>query len=150
MQIMAVQKYTRQTPRKVRLVANTVKKLPLDQAFRQLSVMERRASLVVTKVLKQAVANAMNNHGYRFSDLSIEKMIVNEGPRYRRFRAVSRGRAHGVIKRSSHITVVLKTSEPTAPAKAAAEVKAAEKKTETTGVVKAEKKTTKKVRVQKK
>jgi large subunit ribosomal protein L22 len=45
------------------------------------------------------------------SDLVIDRVIVNEGPRYKRFRAVSRGRAHNVIKRTSHVTVVLKTKE---------------------------------------
>ena len=108
---MATQKYTRQTPRKVRLVANTVKKLPLEQALRQLSVMERRASLVVMKVVKQAMANAINNHGLKFDELVLSNILVTEGPRYRRFNAVSRGRAHGIIKRTSHICVTLMTKD---------------------------------------
>jgi len=124
---MATQKYTRQTPRKVRLVANTVKKLPLEQALRQLSVMERRASLVVMKVLKQAMANAMNNHGLKFDELVLSNILITEGPRYRRFNAVSRGRAHGIIKRTSHISVTLTTKDEVAatvtnPAVAEAEV----------------------------
>lgn len=127
MTIMATQKYTRQTPRKVRLVANTVKKLPLEQALRQLSVMERRASLVVMKVLKQAMANAMNNHGLKFDELVLSNILITEGPRYRRFNAVSRGRAHGIIKRTSHISVTLTTKDEVAatvtnPAVAEAEV----------------------------
>lgn len=114
MLIKAVQKYTRQTPRKLRLVANSVKDLSLEQAVKQLSVMERKASQEVGKVIRQAVANAVNNHGYQVSDLSIERILVNEGPRFRRFQAVSRGRAHNIIKRTSHITVVLKTADEAA------------------------------------
>jgi large subunit ribosomal protein L22 len=111
MLIKAVQKNTRQAPRKVRLIANTVKKLPLEQALKQLAVIERKATVVVGKVVRQAVADAMNNHGYQFSDLLLDSITVNEGPRYRRFQAVSRGRAHGITKRTCHITVVLRTMD---------------------------------------
>jgi large subunit ribosomal protein L22 len=109
--IKATQKNTRQSPRKVRLVANTIKNLSLEEAFRQLAVIPRKATEVVSKVMRQAVANAVNNHGYQATDLVIDSVIVNEGTRYKRFRAVSRGRAHNVVKRSSHVTVVLKTKE---------------------------------------
>lgn len=111
MLIKAMQKYTRQTPRKVRLVANQIKDLPLDQAMQQLAVIEKRATDVVAKTLRMAIADATHNHGYQVSDLSIERIIIGEGPRYRRFRSVSRGRAHGIIKRSCHVTVVLQTQD---------------------------------------
>jgi large subunit ribosomal protein L22 len=121
MLIKAVQKYTRQSPRKVRLIANTVRKLSVDQALKQLAVIEKKATMVVSKVMRQAIADAVHNHGYQLSDLSIDNILVNEGPRYRRFQPVSRGRAHGIIKRTCHITVVLKTKEeeakPVAPQK---------------------------------
>ncbi len=111
MTIRATQKYTRQTSRKVRFIANTIKKLPIEAAMQQLSVIERKATEVVAKVLRQAVADATHNHGLLISDLQIDQIYVNEGPRYRRFQAVSRGRAHGIIKRTSHVTVILKTKE---------------------------------------
>lgn len=111
--ITATQKFTRQTPRKLRLVANTVKKLPLDQAIRQLAVIERRSTLVLMKTVKQAIANALNNHSLKFDDLKIENILITDGPRYKRFRAVSRGRAHEIKKRTSHITVKLTTIERT-------------------------------------
>jgi large subunit ribosomal protein L22 len=111
MLISATQKNTRQSPRKVRLVANTVKSLSLEEAFNQLALIPKHATDVVAKVVRQAVANAVNNHGYQVSDLVIEKIIVNEGPRFKRFQAVSRGRAHNITKRTSHVTVVLKTKE---------------------------------------
>jgi large subunit ribosomal protein L22 len=111
MLVTAYQKNTRQTSRKLRLVANTVKGLPLADAVKQLAVIERRATLPILKVVKQALANATHNHGLQVGDLVLDQILITEGPRYRRFRAASRGRAHGVTKRTSHIKVVLRTQE---------------------------------------
>jgi len=143
MLIKATQKNTRQTPRKVRLVANTVKNLELTEAIKQLSVIERRATLVILKTLRQAIANAMNNHGFAYEDLKLENILVTEGPRYKRFQAVSRGRAHSILKRTSHVTVILRAGEnqvKTAEKSKESEIKAEEVKTE----VKTEKKVVKK------
>ena len=111
MKITATQTQVRQTPLKVRLVANQVKDLPLEQALRQLSVMQRRASLVLLKVIKQAIANAMNNHSLDFENLTIKSIQVTPGATYKRWRAVSRGRAHSIMKRTSHIKVELEVKE---------------------------------------
>ncbi len=162
MQIIAVQKYVRTSPRKVRLVANAVKGMPVATALQQLSVMERRASQVVMKVMRQAIANAIHNHNLKAGDLKIESIQIQGGPTYKRFRAVSRGRAHTIMKRTSHVMVTLKTAEADKKAtetqktetKAAAKPaatkaepapKAVEKKTETkkTAVKKTTKKETK-------
>ena len=113
MLIAATQKFTRQTPRKMRLVANAVRKLPLADALQQLAVIERRATIGVLKVVQQAIANAVNNSGYKFEDLALKNILVTEGSRYKRFRAVSRGRGHGVLKRTSHIRVELEAGAPT-------------------------------------
>ena len=109
MQIIAEQKNTRQTPRKVRLVANSVKNLPLEQALKQLAVGERKATIVVMKVVRQALANAVHNHRLSPEDLILKNILVTEGARYKRFRAVSRGRAHNVVKKTCHVKVVLET-----------------------------------------
>lgn len=111
MKIRAQQNNTRQTPRKVRLVANQVKDLSLEKALRQLAVIERKAATTILKVVRQAVANATNNHGLKFEDLELDSIIVKKGPTYKRFRAVSRGRAHRILKRSCHIEVTLKTED---------------------------------------
>jgi large subunit ribosomal protein L22 len=124
MLITAQQKNIRQTPRKLRLVANAVRKMPLSAAIQQLAVIERRATMPILKVVKQAIANAVNNHGLATADLELKDIRVNEGPRYRRFRAVSRGRAHNVVKLTSHVTVTLSTREVT---KSATTTKGAEK-----------------------
>jgi len=109
MKITVVQKSIRQSPRKVRLVANSVKKLPVSQAILQLGQIQRKASIVVLKTLRQAIANAQHNHGLSVSDLTIASIEVGEGVRYRRFQPVSRGRAHGIIKRTSLIRITLES-----------------------------------------
>lgn len=139
MLIKATQKYTRQSPRKVRLVANTVKKLPLEQALTQLAVIERKSTLVIMKVVKQAMANAINNHGMKFEDLTLDSIQVTPGPTYRRMRAASRGRGMEIKKRTSHITVVLSSKEAgkvAEPVKAEAKAVKAEVKAETKPAVK--------------
>lgn len=110
MLITAEQKNTRQTPRKVRLVANLVKNMPIEKALRQLSVVERKASIVVLKVIRQAMANAIHNHRLNPEDLMVKGILVTEGARYKRFRAVSRGRAHNVVKKTCHVKVVLESN----------------------------------------
>ncbi len=109
MKIRAQQKNSRQSPRKVRLVANQVKNLSLAEAFSQLALMERKASLVILKVMRQAVANAVHNHQLSVDDLEIDNILVKTGPTYKRWQPVSRGRAHKILKRTTHVEVILKT-----------------------------------------
>jgi large subunit ribosomal protein L22 len=105
--IKATQKNTRQTALKVRLVANQVRKLSLTAAITQLGVIQKRASLNILKLIRQAIADAVNNHGFTVSELTLKNITVTVGPTYKRFRAVSRGRAHTILKRTCHITVEL-------------------------------------------
>ena len=111
MKIRAEQKNTRQSARKVRLLANQVKDMSLEKAFEQLALMERRASIVLLKVIRQAVANAIHNHQLSFEDLELDNIIVKVGPTYKRWQPVSRGRAHKILKRTCHIEVTLKTKQ---------------------------------------
>lgn len=120
MTIIATQKFARQAPRKVRLVANSVRKMKLEAAVRQLGVMDRTASTLVLKVMRQAIANAMNNHGFKFEELELKNIIVGNASTYKRFRAASRGRANSVFKRSCHVTVELEKPEVTPVATPAA------------------------------
>lgn len=113
MEIKATQRSIRQAPRKVRLVANAVKELSLEQAIRQLAVMRRAATLPVLKTLRQAVANAQHNHGLSPANLRIKELLVNDGASLKRWRAVSRGRSHAVSKKTCHVLVTLETIELT-------------------------------------
>ncbi|MBP7876070.1 50S ribosomal protein L22 [Candidatus Woesebacteria bacterium] len=120
MEIKATQRYIRQAPRKVRLVANTVKDLSLEEAIRQLAVIPRAATIPVLKTLRLAVANAVHNHGLSPADLRIKELIVNDGAILKRWRAVSRGRSHSINKKTCHVAVTLATIEnavATTPAK---------------------------------
>lgn len=114
MEITASQLDVRQAPRKVRLVANTVKAMSLEAAIRQLAVVPRAATLPVLKTLRQAVANATHNHGLAAANLRIKEIIVNDGATLKRWRAVSRGRAHSIQKKTCHVMVTLETIETTA------------------------------------
>lgn len=113
--IKAEQRNTRQTSRKVRLVVDVVKEMNMVDAINQLAVMNRKSSLLVLKVLRQAIANATNNFGLAVGDLEIDNIIVNDGPALKRWRAVSRGRAHTILKRTCHVRVDLKTKENAKP-----------------------------------
>jgi large subunit ribosomal protein L22 len=126
--ITATQKNTRQTPLKVRLVANQVKKLSLQDAIVQLGVIERRASLVILKLIRQAVADAVHNHSYNVSDLTLKNIVVTPGPVYKRFQPVSRGRAHSILKRTCHITVELVASDKTEKSTSTQKTKSKSKK----------------------
>lgn len=131
MLITAEQRNSRQSDIKVRLVANSVKKLSIELALKQLAVMEQKGSLVVMKVLRQAIANAIHNHNLALSDLVIQSILVNSGTSYKRFRAVSRGRAHSILKKTCHVRVTLatKAAAPVVPTPAVAPVTASEIKT---------------------
>lgn len=104
----AYQKFIRQSPRKMRLVADLVRNMKVDMALTQLTLSNKRAAQAVLKVLEQAKANAVNNSQLNPASLLIDQIIIEEGPTYKRWQAVSRGRAHSIMKRTSHIKVVLK------------------------------------------
>jgi large subunit ribosomal protein L22 len=115
MQIIAYQKFIRTTPRKLRLVADSVRHMHPTKALLYLKFMHKRAASEVIKVLKQAVANAVNNQSLDEKDLKIKHILVEEGPRYKRFRAASRGRARMILRRTSHIKIILENTEPKKP-----------------------------------
>lgn len=111
MLIKAEQKFSRQTSTRLRLVAAGVKKLSPAVAIEQLRFMDLKAAETILLVMKQAVANAKNNLGLSADALTIKEIIIGEGPQYKRFQPVSRGRAHSILKRSAHIRVVLESQE---------------------------------------
>lgn len=111
MEVKAYQKNIRTSPRKLRLVADTVRRLPPQEAILKLRFMHKRAAGDLRKVLRQAVSNAVNNHNLSEKVLRIKHLIVEEGPRLKRWRAVSRGRAHRILKKMSHVKVILEAKE---------------------------------------
>lgn len=105
-QVRAVARFVTMTPRKVRLVVDSVRGLRADDALAALSFMPKAAAKPVYKVIRSAIGNA-EDIGLNRDDLVISEIRADEGPRrmWRRFGA--RGRFKPIIKRSAHITVVL-------------------------------------------
>lgn len=95
-------------PDKVRLVANLVKKMPANEAEAQLMILPKRAAKPILKLLKSGVANMVNNRKADAEKLVIESITVDEGPSFKRFLPRSMGRATPLLKRTSHITIVLR------------------------------------------
>jgi large subunit ribosomal protein L22 len=111
-EIRAQNRHVWQAPRKVRLVVDRVRGMDAEEAMGVLRLMPQRAATPVYKLIKSAVANAENNFGMASEDLYIAEIFADEGPvrRWRRFGA--RGRFKPILKRSSHISVVLRERTP--------------------------------------
>jgi len=99
--------FIRMSPRKLRLVADVVRGMDAETALSHLKFLKKRATSPMVKTVKQAVANA-KQLGLS-SPLKISKLMINKGPVYKRFRAVSRGQGHGVEKKTAHIVVELES-----------------------------------------
>jgi large subunit ribosomal protein L22 len=97
------------SPRKVRLVVDTVRGKSVNQAMNILTFTRKKAARSVQKLLKSAVANAVENHGVSdVDDLVIDHITVDAGPTLKRFTPRARGRATPIRKRTSHIRVLLR------------------------------------------
>lgn len=103
--VRAYAKGVDQTPRKVSLVASLVRGRSVADALVILDHTPKRAALAVRKAIASAQANATNNHGLDAKSLQITTLSVTCGPRLRRFKPASRGRALPFQKRTSHILV---------------------------------------------
>jgi large subunit ribosomal protein L22 len=107
MEVKATAKFIRKSPRKVRLVMDAVRGKPVDEAMAILRFLPQGAAREVLNVVKSAAANAENNYQMASEDLWIKAIYADEGPTFKRFRARARGMASPILKRTSHITVVV-------------------------------------------
>jgi large subunit ribosomal protein L22 len=107
MEVRAVSKYVRISPRKVRILIPSVKGRPVEKGLEALRFMPQKAAGIVEKTIRSAVANADQNNSLDVDHLVIRNIIADEGPTLKRFRARARGRGSRILKRTSHITVVL-------------------------------------------
>ena len=108
-QYSASGKYIRISPYKVRRVARLIKGMSYDVANATLKSLPQRGGVVIQKVLKSAYSNAVNNFNENGNLIVVDSVIVNEGPRLKRFKPQARGRIFKIIKRSCHIKVVVST-----------------------------------------
>ncbi len=105
----ALWKYIRISPRKLRLIADEIRGMKVEKALAVLPNVNHKGGPIFHKILKSAVANAVNREdiSVREEELFISKLMVDEAPRMKRFRAASRGRALPYVHRYSHIVVEL-------------------------------------------
>lgn len=109
-QANAYQKFIRIAPRKMRLVAGMIRGKKADHALVQLQVANQAAAKTLRQVLVQAKANALQI-GLKADTLVVKSLMIEEGPTFKRWNPVSRGRAHSILKRACHIKLTLEGSD---------------------------------------
>ncbi len=107
MEVKASAKYMRISPRKVHKVLGAVKGMPVETALNTLKFMPQKAAGILEKVIRSAVANADQNPDIDIDLLVVRNVVADQGPVLKRWRARARGRATRILKRTSHITVIL-------------------------------------------
>jgi large subunit ribosomal protein L22 len=105
MEVAAIAKHIRFSPRKGRLVADQIRGLPVGQALTILKFSRKRAASAMKKVLDSAIANAENNEGADIDELYVSKVYVDQGSMLKRIRPRAKGRADRIQKRFCHLTV---------------------------------------------
>jgi large subunit ribosomal protein L22 len=111
MEARAYLKYARISPRKVQIVLDLIRNKPVGVAVAILRHTPKAASESLEKLLKSAMANAENNHDMDVSRLYVAECFVSPGPILKRIRPRAQGRAFRILKRTSHVTMVLKEQE---------------------------------------
>jgi len=111
MEAKAQAKMVRISSRKVKLVIDLIRGKKIGEAFAILKLTPKAASPVVEKLLKSAVSNAEHNYNMDIESLFVKEIFVGEGPTLKRFRPRAQGRATQILKRTSHITVVVAEKE---------------------------------------
>ncbi|EGM77695.1 ribosomal protein L22, bacterial type [Rheinheimera sp. A13L] len=107
MEALAKHKFARSSAQKARLVADQIRGLSVDKALNVLTYSPKKAADLVKKVLLSAIANAEHNEGADIDTLKVKTVFVDEGPSMKRIKPRAKGRADRIVKRTSHITVVV-------------------------------------------
>ncbi|MCB2215053.1 50S ribosomal protein L22 [Desulfofustis glycolicus] len=110
MEARAVGKYIRISPQKARLVADVVRGMNVDKAITTLKFMPKKGAAIIRQVIESAVANATQDDRVDVDSLFVKKIDIDGGPSLKRIMPRAQGRATRIIKRTSHITVVLDES----------------------------------------
>lgn len=111
MEAKAVGRYLRVTPRKARLVLDTVRGKSANEALAMLKFVPNEAARYISKIIESAVANAENNYALDRDTLRISTAFADTGPTMKRIHPRAMGRAFRILKRTSHITVVVSEDE---------------------------------------
>src|SRR5690349_23358352 len=124
MEVRSIYKYARISPFKVREVTREIQGLPVSEALDVLAITPKKSAFLINKTLKSAIANAENNANLKVDGLIVKEAVVGEGPTFKRMMTRARGSGARILKRTSHIRIVL-TDEKTDKAKQKTEEKAA-------------------------
>ncbi len=111
MEARAIARYVRVSPYKARRVINLIRGKHVAQAQAILDHLPHKAARIIKKTLDSAIANAENNHGLNRDDLYVVRCYVDEGPRLKRIKPRARGVANLILRRTSHITIVVGEKE---------------------------------------
>src|SRR6266550_7122970 len=136
MEVRSIYKYARISPFKVREVTREIQGLSVSAALDVLAFTPKKAAFLINKTLKSAIANAENNANLKVDGLVVKEAVVGEGPTFKRMMARARGSGSRILKRSSHIRIVLtdeikiETRETRKAAQRAAKKKTGEAKAE--------------------
>ncbi len=107
MEAKAILRTARISPQKARLVADQVRGMQASRAYELLQFSDKKAAHMIGKVLWSAISNAENNLGADIDELKVSTIMVDEGPVLKRFMARAKGRGTRILKRTSHIFVVV-------------------------------------------
>ena len=111
MEVAAKLKGAQISAQKVRLIADQVRGLRVEEALGVLEFSTKKAAHIVKKVLDSAIANAENNEGADVDELKVSSIFVDEGMTMKRLRPRAKGRADRILKRSCHITIKVADSD---------------------------------------
>lgn len=145
MEVRSIYRYARISAFKVREVTREIQGLPVSAALDVLAFTPKKAAALINKTLKSAVANAENNANLKVDTLVVKEAVAGEGPTIKRMMARARGSGSGILKRMSHIRIVLTDEIPienreTRKAAKKAAAKAAKQEGAEAGHAKSEKK----------
>src|SRR3984893_17949455 len=112
MEVRSIYRYARISPFKVREVTREIQGLPVSAALDLLAFTPKKAAFLIGKTLKSAVANAENNANLKVDGLVVKEAVVGEGPTMKRMMARARGSGSRILKRPSHIRIVLTDEIP--------------------------------------
>jgi large subunit ribosomal protein L22 len=107
MEVRSIYKYARISPFKVREITREIQGLPVSAALDILAFTPKKAAFLINKTLKSAIANAENNANLKADGLVVKEAVVGEGPTFKRMMTRARGSGSRVLKRTSHIRIVL-------------------------------------------
>ena len=107
MEVRAVARFVRISPRKIRLVMDRIRGKKVEEAVNMLSFAPQKGARILKKLLDSAVANALENSGLDVDTLYVMRVYADEGPILKRWRPRAQGRATRIRKRTSHLTIVL-------------------------------------------